>query len=164
MRAGITRLTWLAIAVLAPVLARAADPPSTALELLGRGVQIYSCTAGPDGVAWTLKAPEATLHDASGRVAGQHFAGPTWQATDGSKVVGAPMVASVPRGPAAIPWLVLHATENGGTGVFARVTFITRTRTMGGKAPATGCDAAHVGTETRVPYSATYTFFTPVGP
>jgi hypothetical protein len=32
---------------------------------------------------------------------------------------------------------------------------------MGGIAPATGCDAAAVGKEIRLPYKATYTFFTP---
>lgn len=148
-----------------PLLALAAEPPGTAIELLGKGVQIYTCTAGPAGPAWSLKAPEATLRNSAGHVVGQHFAGPTWQATDGSKVVGAPLVASVPRGPASVPWLVLRATENDGeAGLFARVAYIVRSRTIGGIAPATGCDAGHTGAEIRIPYSATYTFFTPNTP
>jgi hypothetical protein len=150
-------LTWLP--------ASAAEPPGSVLELVGKGVQIYTCTAGLAGATWNLKEPEATLRDAAGHVIGQQLAGPAWQATDGSRVVGVPMVASIPRGPASIPWLVLQATENeGGTGLFARVAYIVRSRTIGGIAPLTGCDAAHTGAEIRVPYSATYTFFTPSAP
>ena len=39
------------------------------------------------------------------------------------------------------------------------VTSIQRLNTKGGKAPATGCDAAHVAQEVRVPYTANYLFF-----
>jgi hypothetical protein len=141
--------------------AQAASPPNHTIELLGRGVQIYTCSAGAAGFGWTLKAPEARLLDAAGQVAGHHFAGPTWQAADGSKVVGAPLVASLAPDAGAVPWLVLHVTEHEGSGRFADVTYITRTRTKGGDPPAGGCDAAHAGAEVRVPYSATYTFFKP---
>src|ERR687883_164325 len=48
------------------------------------GVQIYACK----GSAWTLVAPRATLYGPNGRRIGTHFAGPTWQAKDGSRVVG----------------------------------------------------------------------------
>jgi len=157
-------LFFVGLVMLEPSLARATAPSGTVVEFLGHGVQIYTCAATPTGAAWTLKAPEATLRDSSGHVVGQHFAGPTWQATDGSKVVGVPLVASTSKGPAAIPWLVLRATDNDGSGLFGRVAYILRTRTIGGVAPPTGCDAAHPGTEARVPYSATYTFFTPVAP
>jgi hypothetical protein len=40
------------------------------------------------------------------------------------------------------------------------VTSIQRLNTKGGKAPASGCDAAHTDQELRVPYSADYAFFT----
>jgi Protein of unknown function (DUF3455) len=166
LTAGKSQLALCLVAVaLASVRGWAAEPPGTALELLGKGVQIYTCSAGPAGAAWNLKAPEATLRDSAGHVVGQQFAGPTWQATDGSKVVGVPLVASVPRGPASIPWLVLRATENDGSaGMFARVAYIVRSRTIGGTAPLTGCDPGHAGAEIRVPYSAIYTFFTPSAP
>ena len=53
------------------------------------GAQIYVCQQGADGKSqWTLKAPEAQLHDRKGAVVGHHYAGPTWEAGDGSKVVG----------------------------------------------------------------------------
>jgi Protein of unknown function (DUF3455) len=159
-----TLLLSVLIACAAPLTDGAAEPPGTAIELLARGVQIYTCTATPTGAAWKLKAPEATLRDASGRVVGQHFAGPTWQGTDGSKVVGSPLVASTAVESGAVPWLVLRATETSGAGLFAHVAYIARTRTTGGTARPTGCDPAHQGAESRVPYSATYTFFPATAP
>src|SRR5271167_4242667 len=55
------------------------------------GVQIYACMAGdtdPSHYAWILKGPKATLRSAAGKVLGTHYAGPTWEGRDGSKVVG----------------------------------------------------------------------------
>ncbi len=153
-------LTAVMAAFLEPAVALGAGPGG-AFELAGQGVQIYGCVAAGGGAAWKLKAPEARLLDAGGHVVGRHFAGPSWQAADGSKVVGAPLVASAAPEGDAIPWLVVRATEHEGTGLFSGVTFITRTGTVGGRAPATGCDAGHVGAETRVRYSARYSFFTP---
>ena len=45
------------------------------------GVQIYSC----NGVVWSFVAPRANLVDDQGKLIISHFAGPTWQAKDGSK-------------------------------------------------------------------------------
>ena len=36
--------------------------------------------------AWTLKAPDAQLIDKKGKPFGKHFAGPSWQASDGSSI------------------------------------------------------------------------------
>jgi len=126
------------------------------------GVQIYVCNpvaTDQTQFAWSFKAPEAKLLDARGKVVGSHYAGPTWESTKGSKVVGA-MVQNAPSpDPAAIPWLLLQAKSTTGPGVFDRVTFVQRVSTGGGKAPATGCDAASVGREARVPYTAEYFFY-----
>jgi Protein of unknown function (DUF3455) len=130
-----------------------------AIEALGKGVQIYTCKASSGAYAWALKAPEASLSDAKGNVIGKHFAGPSWQASDGSTVVGEPLNVSPSPSAGAIPWIVLHAKSHTGDGVMADVQYIVRTRTEGGVAPASGCDASHVGTEVRVPYSAIYLFF-----
>jgi hypothetical protein len=154
----------VAAAIVIPLSARAAETPGPVIELAADGVQIYTCAATAGGFGWTLKAPDATLRDASGHVAGRHFAGPAWQATDGSKVVGTPVTVSRSPNRGAIGWLVIRATEHDGAGLFADVTYITRTRTMGGVAPGTGCDASHRDAETRVLYSATYTFFTTATP
>jgi hypothetical protein len=119
-----------------------------AIPARGVGVQIYECAAAqddPSRYTWTLKAPEAELQDESGLILGKHYGGPTWEGTDGSKVVGE-VVAKV-DGPdaAAVPWLLLHAKSTSGTGMFAHVTSIQRLHSVGGKAPATGCDAKQLG-------------------
>ena len=117
------------------------------------------CRASAGVHAWTLKAPDATLRDAKGNVIGKHFAGPSWQANDGSQVVGEPLNVSPSPNPGAIPWLVLRAISHTGAGEMAGVGYIVRTRTEGGVAPASGCDASHVNAEVRVPYGAIYLFF-----
>jgi len=132
---------------------------SPAVEAFGKGVQIYTCKAAGTDYAWTLKAPEATLSDVKGKLIGKHFAGPTWQANDGSSVMGEPLNVSPSPNAGAIPWIVLHAKSHEGDGVMATVDYVVRTRTEGGVAPSTGCNAGHIDAEVRVPYSAIYLFF-----
>ena len=127
--------------------------------MAAKGVQVYGCTRTGESYAWKLTGPEAILTDAAGHPAGRHFAGPSWQAADGSIVVGDPLVASQAPSSDAIPWIVLRAKDHKGSGQFATVAYIVRSATIGGLAPETGCDAAHDGAERRVDYSATYTFF-----
>jgi hypothetical protein len=113
--------------------------------LQAEGVQIYDCKAVADGsAAWVFRAPEADLFDQRGRRAGSHYAGPTWEALDGSTVVAARVAgASVDAG--AIPWLLLQAASHVGKGRMSKVTFIQRISTGGGLAPAGGCDSTRVG-------------------
>ena len=124
------------------------------------GVQIYSCAATPAGFVWTFVAPRANLYDDKGKLIITHFAGPTWQARNGSAVLGA-RVDGVTVDPTAIPWLLLSATpvaDNGGR--LAKTTFIQRIATTGGLAPAAGeCTAATAGAIREVPYTADYTFW-----
>jgi hypothetical protein len=136
-----------------------AAPPGQrlALQLEATGVQIYTCTATPAGAAWVFTAPEASLSAAGGAAAGKHYAGPTWEALDGSSVVGAKVAGATPD-PSAIPWLLLRATSHGGKGTLAEVSFIQRVATHGGLAPAGGCSAATVGAVVRVAYTASYCF------
>jgi Protein of unknown function (DUF3455) len=129
------------------------------IEAFGKGVQIYSCKAANGGYAWAFKAPEATLTDAHGHFIAKHFAGPSWQAEDGSVVVGDPISVSTSPRAGAVAWIVMRAKSHAGQGLMTSVQYIVRTRTAGGVAPATGCDAFHAGTETTVPYSAVYLFF-----
>jgi hypothetical protein len=123
------------------------------------GAQIYGCDATATGYAWIFRAPEATLHGHKGKPAGIHYAGPTWQAKDGSTVVGVKLAEAPAADPSAIPLLLLGAASHAGKGRMADVTYIQRLETTGGKAPATGCDAAHVGEAVRVAYTATYYFY-----
>lgn len=144
-----------AFVVATPALA--AEQP--VIVLSAKGVQIYACVRTGETHAWKLTGPEASLTDASGHPAGRHFAGPSWQAEDGSIVVGESLVASQAPDGGAIPWIVLRAKDHKGEGRFATVAYVIRSATVGGLAPASGCDAAHVGAESRVNYNATYTFF-----
>jgi hypothetical protein len=122
-------------------------------------VQIYTCAIPAAGGApvWTLKAPHAVLGKHG--VDAIHFAGPSWQANDGS-LVTATRVASAPAPDTTdIAWLLLQAATHKGAGVFADVTWIQRLSTEDGAAPATGCDDAHVGAEVLAPYAADYFFY-----
>jgi hypothetical protein len=122
------------------------------------GVQIYACEAKDQGFAWAFKAPDANLFDKQGRQIGTHFAGPTWKISDGA-VVGETAARADAPASGAIPWLLLKAKSNEGTGVLSTVAFIRRVDTKGGAAPAGGCDAAHKGDQARMRYSALYQFF-----
>ena len=131
------------------------------LQVHAKGDQIYSCKGDAGRFTWTLKAPDAQLFDKDGKAFGKHFAGPSWEANDGSRVTGK-AAANAPSPDAdSIPWLLVTVVGHSGDGVLARVTSIQRLSTKGGKAPASGCDAGHVGQEVRAPYSADYLFFAP---
>jgi Protein of unknown function (DUF3455) len=131
------------------------------LQVHAKGDQIYTCKVEAAQSAWTLKAPEAQLFDKDEKPFGKHFAGPSWQANDGSKVTGK-AVANVPSPDAnSIPWLLITVVSHEAKGALERVTSIQRVNTKGGKAPASGCDAAHADNELRVPYTADYKFYAP---
>ena len=130
-------------------------------QVHAKGDQIYSCKGDGTQFSWTLKAPDAQLFDKSGKAFGKHFAGPSWEANDGSRVTGK-AVANVPSPDAdSIPWLLVNILTHDGTGVLSRATTIQRVNTKGGKPPASGCDATHTGQEVRVPYEADYLFYAP---
>jgi hypothetical protein len=156
VRAYLVCALWAVVGLLGPVPARA---DSSVIELRGIGVQIYVCEEKADSFSWRLKGPEATLLDATGSEVGRHFAGPSWQAKDGSIVVGEALVSSQAPTEGSIPWLVLRAKSHSGNGVFVSIEYIVRSHTEGGAAPGMGCDQAHVGTESRVGYSAAYELF-----
>ena len=127
--------------------------------LQAQGVQIYVCKPHPkDAYAyqWAFAAPEAQLLE-DGKVVGQHGAGPTWEAPDGSKVKGA-VRQRQDGGSGNIPWLLLGGTAEG-TGRFAGVTSVQRVATKGGVEPKDGCDQFSTGREVRVPYTADYYFY-----
>jgi hypothetical protein len=138
------------------------DPPPSQRAILivtGKGVQIYTCQQNGTGAQWVFQAPEAALTDTSGKSVGSHGAGPIWQSNDGSSVKGEVLQKSPSPEPTAIPWLLLKAVSPSGSGIMAHVEFIRRSDTHGGTAPATGCDTQHLSTTVRVPYTATYTFY-----
>jgi hypothetical protein len=164
-------LEWPFATLTIPAGVATPDGTTLKLKLHGWGDQVYTCTAmgGPDAGAdagaatysWVLKGPNATLYDETNTKKGMHTTGPTWTSTDTSSIVGMKQAQVDSTLSDAIPWLMLKVTSHaGGTGVFSDVTYIQRLNTARGKAPATGCDAAHVTMETSVAYSADYYFYT----
>jgi Protein of unknown function (DUF3455) len=138
------------------------------LQAHATGWQIYSCGAGTDGKPqWTLKAPDADLHDKKGAVIGHHDAGPSWKYKDGSQVIGkavahADAVDANGKAAPSIAWLLLTAIGHSGEGLFARVTSIQRLHTEGGQPPpAAECDPSKPGAAARSSYTADYYFYAP---
>jgi hypothetical protein len=125
-------------------------------EYAAKGVQIYVCTVKGSAREWDFKAPEAELIDPEGRPFAKHYAGPTWEARDGSKVVGKILASEPAPKTGAIPWLLLSA-DSSGSGILAGTRFVQRLGTSGGVGPAGACPMA--GTERRVEYTADYIFY-----
>ena len=158
-------LLWVALAMplAAQSVPEALKPPADqelAFTLRATGVQIYEGRAAqgePARLEWVFVAPEAELTEASGAKAGTHYAGPTWEGLDGSKVVGEVKAKDTSRSAGSIPWLLVTARTTSGMGRFARVKSIQRLDTSGGAAPAEAPGRA--GQVARVPYKATYAFF-----
>jgi hypothetical protein len=128
-----------------------------------KGVQIYECRAKADQAGqygWVFVAPEADLFDARGGKIGKHYAGPHWEANDGSKIVGTLKERADAPQADAIPWLLLTAKSVGAPGSFGKVTSVQRVKTVGGVAPKDGCSQSTLGAVGRVGYTAEYRFFT----
>jgi hypothetical protein len=134
---------------------------SLAMIVPAKGVQIYECRLGKGGgYEWAFVGPEADLFDTRGMQIGRHYAGPHWEANDGSKIVASVKASAASPEGAAIPWLLLGAKSVGPDGAFSRVSSIRRVHTVGGIAPGSGCAAVAAGSVARVPYTADYFFFT----
>lgn len=131
-------------------------PANESLSMIvpAKGDQIYECREAK----WVFVAPEADLFDGAGKKIGKHYAGPHWEAADGSRIVGAVKERADAPAAGAIPWLLLSAKSVGPEGAFSKVTSIQRVATKGGVAPAGDCSQA--GAKARVPYTAEYYFFT----
>jgi hypothetical protein len=119
------------------------------------GAQIYDCKADASGkLAWQFREPIATLLR-DGATVGRHYAGPNWEASDGSAVTGK-AVANVPGStPSDIPWLKLDVIARRGNGILSGVTTVQRINTHGGVING-GCDKS--SSYYSVPYSADYVF------
>ena len=163
-----------------PVPASLEVPAPNEAFLLGRGVgtQNYVCqlSSSLGRVAWTLFTPQATLFSDQGDQLTTHFFSPnpveggivrvTWQDSRDTSTVWARVIASVadPTASGAIAWLKLQMVGKkvGPTGgdTLSRTTFIQRLNTVGGSAPATGCDIpTDIGRKAFVPYTADYFFY-----
>jgi len=119
------------------------------------GAQVYECKAGADGkLAWAFREPIATLL-LDGKTVGRHYAGPNWEHSDGSAVVGK-VVANAPGKTAGdIAWLKLDVTARRGSGTLTGVTTVQRINTQGG-VHIGACDKA--GAFHSAPYATEYVF------
>ena len=140
------------------------DGQTLLVKLAAKGSQTYICKAMPEKPnqwVWAFKAPQADLFKnfSDPTKMGRHYAGPTWEANDGSKIVG--QVKAKVKAPQAdaIPLLLLQAKSQGGSGLFAKVNWVQRLNTAGGQAPTKGCDRAHQYQLIAVGYSADYYFY-----
>lgn len=144
-----------------PAALRAPADEELFVEARAVGVQVYECTrqAAAPGYAWTFRAPEAALTDASGRDIGKHYAGPTWEAPDGSRVAAEVKARDAGPRASAIPWLLLSAKSIPASGTLAGTRSVQRVDTVGGIAPSSACNASNTAEIARVPYTATYYFY-----
>ena len=105
-------------------------------------------------LSWTFREPVATLLE-EGKTVGRHFAGPTWEFVDGSRVVGE-LVSTAPGTTTKdIPWLKLSVKESPKSGLVAGATSVLRINTKGGVFEG-ACD--NEGELHSEPYTATYVF------
>jgi hypothetical protein len=133
----------------------AAPGEAIVLTAHAEGGQIYECKAGADGkLAFAFREPIATLL-VDGKTVGRHYAGPNWEYSDGSAVVGKVAGNAPGAAPNDIPWLKLNVISQRGSGTLTGVTTVQRINTSGGKLEGS-CDKA--GSYRSVPYSADYVF------
>lgn len=160
----------LLLAALPAAAASAPELPSPADARLlftakASGVQIYRSDDTGGALHWELEAPLARLTGPrlpgqDGRATIYHYAGPSWEAADGSKVArdpAVPVVAAPPLDPADIPALLITVAADPASGILAHVAYVERLAAHGGAAPVT--PPSRPGTRIGVPYTATYAFF-----
>ena len=127
----------------------------------GVGEITYECREKKDVAGqheWAFVAPVATLYSADRKTVGKYYAGPTWEAADGSKVTGKQLAVS-PASPGNIALQLVKADPATGAGAMTGVSYIQRLNTKGGVAPARACDAASKGQRQQVGYEADYVFY-----
>ena len=127
-------------------------------SLEANGSQIYQCVKKGTEWVWEHKGPEADL-TLNGKKVGKHYAGPTWEYSDGSKVGGNVLKSSPAKDPTRdVPLFLIKGNGMDGKGKFCYVTKIQRVNTKGGVKPTTKPDASNEGKIVWVPYTATYHF------
>ena len=127
----------------------------------GVGEITYECREKKDMAGqheWAFVGPVATLYGGDKKAVGKYYAGPTWEAADGSKV-GGKQVAVAPASPGNIPLQLVKADPAMGSGAMNGVSYIQRLNTKGGVAPVTACDATSKGKRMQVAYEADYVFY-----
>jgi hypothetical protein len=144
-----------------PEPVRAPAGQKVTMTTTGVGEITYECREKKDMAGqheWAFVGPVATLYGADRKPVGKYYAGPTWEAADGSKVTGK-QVAVAPASAGNLPLQLVKAEPAMGAGAMAGVTYIQRLNTRGGVAPMTACDAMGKGRRQVVAYEADYVFY-----
>ncbi|MDP3822321.1 MAG: DUF3455 domain-containing protein [Burkholderiales bacterium] len=131
------------------------------MSTTGVGEITYECRAKKDMAGaheWAFVAPVATLYSGDKKAVGKYYAGPTWEANDGSKVTGKQLAVS-PAAPGSIPLQLVKTDPAMGAGAMTGVSYIQRLNTKGGVAPLMPCDAMSKGKRQQVAYEADYVFY-----
>jgi hypothetical protein len=166
LAAGLSVLTTAALAaahggMAVPDPVRVPTGHQVVLETVGVGEITYECrekAAAAGRYEWAFVAPMASLHDAHGRIVGRYYGGPTWEASDGSKVTGR-QVAVAPAAAGSIALQLVRAERASGAGTLQGTTYIQRLNTQGGVAPMLACGADNRGARQQVAYRADYVFY-----
>ncbi len=162
-----TALATVALSMLGACATPPAAPASTSIDppqaervmtLAASGVQTYSCEFDAQHhLGWVFRSPQATLFDSSGHAAVRHGAGPSWEAEDGSRIVGRVVAQQPSETRASIPQLLLEAHSTAGSGTLSSMRYVQRLHTVAGLMPATPCSTEHqLGSS---PYLADYVFY-----
>ena len=104
---------------------------------------------------WRRRQARLGVLLADGKTVGRHSAGPSWEHSDGSAVVGKVAANAPGATPSDIPWLKLDVVSRRGNGILTSATTVQRINTQGGKLEG-ACDKA--GVLLSAPYSADYLF------
>ncbi len=128
-----------------------------------KGAQVYQCQAlkdDSDKGEWAFQGTDAELFSnaALSRPIGKLTTGPTWEANDGSKVIGTIKGASPAPDPTSVRWLLYEAKSAMGNGLFGSVSSIQRVDTVGGRPPPGNCSKNQLLAIIRVPFTATFHF------
>jgi hypothetical protein len=135
-------------------------PPGHTVFLVAHAVGYQTFRCDPKTGQWTLVAPLADLWDDDGLLIGAHFAGPAWEARDGSYVTAA-RVAGATVDPTALDWQLLRMRAGGSArrgGLLAGTTYVQRVATTGGL-PRVASELAAAGEMVEVAYTADYYFW-----
>ena len=136
----------------------AASAGTMVLAVHAEGAQVYECRPEAGGrLTWQFREPIATLIE-DGKTVGRHFAGPSWELADGSRIVGQVQAHAPGTTAADIPWLKLGVASRQGEGRLKEVTTVQRIHTAGGSKTGPCGQAGAMAAE---PYAADYVFSRP---
>ncbi len=160
-RAGrLAAVMAICVASTAAFAASSIDPPQAerVATTTASGVQVYSCEYNAQHqLGWVFKNPQATLYDTSGQAVIRHSAGPSWEADDGSRIVGHVLAQTPSETAASVPQLLLETRSTGASGMLSPVRYVQRVNTVGGVMPALPCSTEHELGDS--PYIANYIFY-----